>query len=223
MKKIIIAVLVAVALGAASNSFAQASNASSSSDSSKGVYAYFGVGLANMAINQSELDTTSAAVGNAAPSTVSNSGTGFNFGAGYQFNPYFGAEFSYSKFGSPAYDNPSPGPTVGVTFTPRSYDVLGVVTIPMGSHFAVYGKAGVAFTKLDASTNELQQYTTSASTTNFAGGGGLRINVNQNFGIFGEYIYHGTAGVAPDFVNNVGTGTGSLGLLSFGVSVHFPM
>ena len=152
-----------------------------------------------MGINQAELDAASASVGNAVPSTLVNTATGYTFGAGYQFNRYVGAEFSYINFNTLSYDNPSPGPTVGVDFMPRSYNLFAVGTVPLGRHFAVYGKAGIAFTRLTANTNELQVYSTTANATKAAVGGGIEAIFNKNFSVRGEYTYFGTIGDPPDY------------------------
>ena len=222
MKKAILAVTLMIGLAAATPALAQSSGSSGSSTDNAAFYAFGGVGWANMGINQAELDAASAAVGNAVPSTLVNTATGYTFGAGYQFNRYVGAEFSYINFNTLSYDNPSPGPTVGVDFMPRSYNLFAVGTVPLGSHFAVYGKAGVAFTRLTANTNELQVYSTTANATKAAFGGGIEAIFNKNFSVRGEYTYFGTIGDPPDFTNNLGTGTGTLGIITVSAVIRIP-
>ena len=223
MKKTFLAVIALAGLAVATPALAQSSTSSASNNDSQAFYAFVGVGQANMGINQTELDTAvSTALGGAVSSTLANTGVGYTLGAGYQFCPYLSAEFSYANFGTLSYNNPSSTPTVGVDFQPHSYNVFAVGKLPMGHRFSVYGKIGVAFTQLSANTNELQTYTTTFNKTNAAFGGGVEMKLGRYLAIQGEYDYFGTAGNPPDFVNNLGTGTGSLGMFTVNAVFRIP-
>jgi OOP family OmpA-OmpF porin len=87
--------------------------------------------------------------GNAIPDlitsgSVDGSDTGFKVFGGYQFNPYFGVELAWVDLGKAGYSGTFFGaPVTGGTVKTSGLNLSAVGTLPLGSGFAIFGKAGV--------------------------------------------------------------------------------
>jgi opacity protein-like surface antigen len=110
---------------------------------------------------------------------------------------------------------------VGVNFRPRSWNLLGAATYPIGDAFGLFAKAGVAFTALRASVMENQTYRSSSDRTNPAWGLGAQFGFSSNWALRTEYENFGKFGDTPDFASNAGTGTGTLSLVSASMLYRF--
>jgi len=87
--------------------------------------------------------------GNAIPDlitsgSVDGSDSGFKIFGGYQFNPYFGLELAWVDLGKAGYSGTFLGtPVTGGSVETSGLNFSAVGTWPLGSGFALFGKAGV--------------------------------------------------------------------------------
>lgn len=108
-----------------------------------GAYAGIGFGRASVDVDTTGLSNTS----------VDDTDTGFKIYGGYQFTNNFGLEAGYADLGKATIN----GEEIGVPFNgsiENSAIFLDAVgTLPLTNEFSVFGRAGVAFTKTEASVN----------------------------------------------------------------------
>ena len=93
---------------------------------------------------------------------------------GWQFNRWFGLELGYADLGKAEASVPG----FGVAGDARSVDLVGVASYPFNDLFALYGKAGVARTRLDINSpiGGVRD-----NSTNLTYGFGARFNFTRNF------------------------------------------
>jgi OOP family OmpA-OmpF porin len=95
-------------------------------------------------IGQSDFDDGNAVPALITSGTVDGSDTGFKIFGGYQFNQNFGVEIAYVDLGQASYSGSFSGATVtGGTVKASGLNMSAVGTLPLGSNFALFGKAGL--------------------------------------------------------------------------------
>jgi OOP family OmpA-OmpF porin len=129
-------------------------------------------------------------------------------GGGYHFSQYMGVEAGYSIIGDSTIDTSVvPGVTITEKLKASSFQVAAVGTFPINDMFNVFGKLGLANTKIDYSASVTNATfvpgvvtAASASKTNLMFGLGGQLNINQHFGIRLQYEDFGkvTFSNAPD-------------------------
>lgn len=115
-----------------------AASAPAMADGREGTYVFAGVGSASTEW-KSKAETTPA--GRKRSSTSSN--TGYQLGAGYRFNNYFGVESTYADMAGQVRRDGIGG------VDGKSLAVGAVGYLPIGSRFELFGKAGVGRTRYD--------------------------------------------------------------------------
>lgn len=76
--------------------------------------------------------------------TVDGKDTGFKIFGGYQFNQNFGVELAYVDLGQASYSGFFGAvPVTGGTVKTSGLNISAVGTLPLGSGFALFGKAGL--------------------------------------------------------------------------------
>ncbi len=76
--------------------------------------------------------------------TVDGKDTGFKIFGGYQFNHNFGVELAYVDLGKAGYSGFfGAAPVTGGTVKTSGLNISAVGTLPLGSGFALFGKAGL--------------------------------------------------------------------------------
>lgn len=134
-------------------------------------------------------------------------------GGGYHFSQYVGVEAGYSIIGDSTINSTITGVgTATETLKTKSLNVAAVGTYPINDMFNVFGKLGLANTKIDytLTSNFGATGSASASKTNLMFGLGGQYNINQHFGIRAQYEDFGKvqfAGTGP----NVGVKVISVG------------
>lgn len=136
--------------------------------------------------------------------------TAFRGLVGWQFNPWWAAEFSYADFGDFNASGVYQGAPVNSTAHVSGFEIAAVGTLPMNPYFALTGRVGLAST--DVSDSGF--YSPSANTTTLALGAGLKLKVNRQVALHANYDYYGRVG-------NSATGTSDLGALTVGVTYAF--
>jgi OOP family OmpA-OmpF porin len=103
---------------------------------------------------------------------------------GYHFNPNFAVEAGYMAVGDSTVTN-SFG---SYTYAQSSLQASGVISLPLGDSFSLFGKVGVAsnYGKLTG-TGSYASLNTSATTTNAIYGIGGQYNFNQLVGMRLQY------------------------------------
>lgn len=99
---------------------------------------------------------------------------------GYRFNRFLSLEGSYVFFGETEAD----GYYYTHTLEGGLFDFGVVGTIPIGKHFEIFGRAGLGYWAVDVDDWGYNSEDT-GSAWNY--GGGLSINFNRNWSIFGGY------------------------------------
>lgn len=143
--------------------------------------------------------------------TTKENATGFKLYGGYDFNRNVGIEGGYVDFRK--VEKSALG--YGASSKPESIYVAATGTLPLGEQFALFGKAGVAY-----SHTEVNAWVPGASATTTKNQGNLMIGVGASFALdkkisfvaeyenFGKVAKEGGDSVKAD-------------LLSFGVRVKF--
>lgn len=148
-----------------------------------------------------------------------NPGGAITIGGGYNFNNYFGVEAGFTNTAD------STITTYGFinskeTLKSSATQLAAVGTFPFNEHFSMFGKLGMANTKVDYSYSSFGT-TASASATksNVMFGIGGQYNFNKRWGLRAQYIDFGKTRVGPVVTNGVpqaGT-TGDIGMAFFSV------
>lgn len=146
-----------------------------------------------------------------------NPAAAITLGGGYNFNKYVGVEAGLTNTGD------STITTSGFfnsteTLKSSATHLAAVGTIPLNDHFSLFGKLGMANTKVDYSYSSFGS-TASASGTksNAMLGIGGQYNFNQHWGLRVQYVDFGKTQVGPVVLNGVpqaGT-TGDIGMSVF--------
>jgi len=95
-------------------------------------------------VGQSSFDDDNAVPGLITSGTVDDKDTGFKIYGGYQFNRNFGLELAWVDLGKASYSGTFLGlPVTGGTVKASGLNISAVGTLPLGSGFALFGKAGL--------------------------------------------------------------------------------
>lgn len=141
------------------------------------------------------------------------------FGGGYHFNQNLAVEAGYSIIGDSSVNTPV---FVGVTITEKlktsSFQVAAVGTLPINEKFSVFGKLGLASTKIDYSASVTNATfvpgvltSTSGSKTNLMFGLGGQFNFNPQWGIRLQYLDLGKIQLSATGAPNIGLKITSIG------------
>lgn len=109
---------------------------------------------------------------------------------GYEFTPVWGVEAGYTDLRS-ANGNYTIGTTPGTIRTDGSRSYLAAkATMPVNEQVSVYGKLGLGYSKLDASTSA-PNVAWSDNKTEAYGGIGAQYNLNKQVALTMEYERYG--------------------------------
>lgn len=142
----------------------------------------------------------------------SNPGVGANCAAnkgfayfatyGYQYTPMWGLEANFGKSGSVVAD--------GYSLRALSLTVEAVVTLRMSDTFAVFGKAGMAYTDFNTGTSIISPVPLKTSGYSPAGGIGLQFDFTPKLALraqadyFGAYTLYSGSPKATLLVSSIG-------------------
>ncbi len=118
-----------------------------------------------------------------------------NLGGGYHFNRYLGVEGGYTLIGDSTINYINATETLKAS----AIQVAGVGTYPINEMFDVYGKLGLAHTKLDYTFTGagLLSGSGSATKTNLMYAIGGQFNINPHFGVRLQYADYGKTSFTP--------------------------
>jgi len=152
-------------------------------------------------------------------------------GGGYHFNQYIGVEAGHSLIGDSTIDTATglPGVTITEKLKTSSTQVAAVGSIPMGPVFTLFGKLGLANTKVDytatvscgAVFNPGVNQATGTSKTNLMAGLGGQFNIGRHFGIRLQYQDLGKVQLPGQFFGGVPAPTVAVRIASVGCIVNF--
>lgn len=168
-------------------------------DQTVGPYAGAEVGRANFSLSNTNPVTASDKSGNA-----------LSIFGGYNFDPNFGAEVGYTRFGSFSETETIGGVGVKQDGSARSFYGVGTARANLSESFGVHGRAGVSFGKVSG-TNVLpvsDQLT--GSKTSLLVGVGADFKLAPNITLTADYDHYGKLS------NNVKANT-----LMFGAKINF--
>lgn len=132
---------------------------------------------------------------------------------GYQVNPSLGVEVSYADYGA-AKANAG---AVELKAAATGWQVSAVGSLPVAESFALTGKLGAAFTKVEASGTAMGITVAlgSANTTTLAYGIGVRYNISKSIALRAQYEDIGKVG------DDATTGKSRLTLFTVGATFGF--
>jgi OOP family OmpA-OmpF porin len=123
-------------------------------------YALIAIGQSTFDVDKSPLDDTFGAADLAVDSSsLDDSDTGYKIQAGYKFSENFALEFGYMDFGRASYSGDAvPSEDIfnfhlGADVKAYGFNVDAVGTLPLGSGFSVFGKAGLVLTRTEVSVS----------------------------------------------------------------------
>ncbi len=145
-------------------------------------------------------DGACAAIGLAGVAGCKDTATSWRVAGGYEFTRNWAVEISYADYGSANLGlTPVPVTFYGKTvpaggslgqWKAIGYEFAGVGTWPVAGGFGVFGKLGIATTRLDLSLAG-----TSLNKTTAAWGLGAKYDVTRTFGVRAQYERIGLVGV----------------------------
>jgi OOP family OmpA-OmpF porin len=111
----------------------------------------------------------------------------WNLFVGYQINRHFAVELGYSDFGDATTSGFVGGVGSRATLSAKAAELVGVGLLPLGDHFALYGKLG--FFRYDADGTGTGGFPASASDkgTEFTFGLGAQYDFNGRFAVRAEW------------------------------------
>ncbi len=140
-----------------------------------------------------------------------------NFGGGYHFNQYIGVEGGYTIIGDSTINYLNATETLKAS----ALQAAAVGTFPINDKVDLYGKLGLANTKLDYTlTGFGLNGSGSATSTNVMLGIGGQFNINRHFGIRAQYVNYGKTKFTPT-VNGVIQPSVDVGVSIFSVGGVF--
>ena len=132
---------------------------------------------------------------------VESHATAWKFFAGYQFNPNFALEGGYTDLGrfsgTTTVTAPAAGLATGKWEASSPLNLAAVGIYPVRDRFSVFGKLGLALTKVNVSITPPAPANLSATRVQPLLGVGLRYDFTKAFGVRGEF----------ERFNNVGDGS----------------
>lgn len=145
----------------------------------------------------------------------------FTIGGGYHFNQNVAVEVGYSIIGDSTINTPTASGNITETLKTSSFQVAAVGTLPINAMFDLYGKLGIASTKIDYTATPPAGFifapgfgtvtSTTGSSTNLMFGIGGQFNINQNFGIRLQYLDLGKVQLSAAGAPNIGVKITSIG------------
>jgi OOP family OmpA-OmpF porin len=102
--------------------------------------------------------------------------TAWKIFGGYDINRYFAAEIAYSDLGEVT--------ELGVNTDARAYELSGLLKMPLGNQFSLYGLAGIANVKAETSG---PLGTVSDDSTELTWGLGAQMNLSPSFGLRAQW------------------------------------
>jgi OOP family OmpA-OmpF porin len=151
-----------------------------------------------IAIDSGTVSYSNALGGPTNTAAFPNPGT-VRIGGGYHLSQNLGIEVGYSIIGNSEIATLGAG---GYTETVKSssYQIAAVGIFPINDTFEVFGKLGMANTKMDYTITGSITSSASASKTNLMLGLGGQYNINRNFGIRVQYEDFGKVTVPSSLV-----------------------
>ncbi len=183
-----------------------------------GFYAGLDLGRSRLGLSGGDIDGALANQGVASSSSSDNGNTAYSINAGYRFNPNWGIEGAYTRFGEFNFNSTTAADTLSGKYKASALSLAGVGYWPLTANWSVYGKAGLARTSTDldvsSDTGATAVSNQSHSGTSFLLGAGLQYDFTS--------AYFAKAGW--DHFNSVGgdmTGKGNIDVYSVGAGVRF--
>lgn len=133
---------------------------------------------------------------------------------GFQINPIWAAEVSYTDFGSFNANGVYQGTPFNSQARAYAFEVAGVGTLPINPSFGLTGRLGIANTDLNEGGYG-SFGSVSSTTTTLAAGVGLKYNLSRQAALHLNYDYYGNVG------DSATTGTSSLSALTVGLTFLF--
>jgi opacity protein-like surface antigen len=168
-------------------------------DESIGPYAGAEVGRANFSLKNTNPVTASDKSGNA-----------ISIFGGYNFDPNFGAEVGYTRFGSFSETESVGGVDTRQDGSARSFYGVGTARAKLSDSFGVHGRAGVSFGKVSGTNVLPASDQLTGSKTSLLVGLGADFKLTPNVTLTADYDHYGKVS------NNVKANT-----LMFGAKVSF--
>ena len=140
-------------------------------------------------VGQSNFDDSNAIPDLITAGTVDGSDTGYKIFGGYQFNQHFGLELAYVDLGKASYSGNFFGvPVTGGSVKTSGFNFSAVGTLPLGSNFALFGKAGFFTWESKASdTTGGVPFSGTENGTDLSLGIGASYNFTKNFAVRAEW------------------------------------
>ena len=162
-------------------------------------------------------DATLSANGFTSNTVIDSHDNAWKFFGGYQFNENWAVEAGYTDLGrflgTTAISAPAAGTATGKWDASSLLNVAAVGIIPVKDRFSVFGKLGLALTKVHVSISPPAAATLSATRVQPLLGVGLKYDFTKTFSMRGEF----------ERFNNVGDGsiTGQTPINVFSLSGQF--
>lgn len=143
--------------------------------------------------------------------------TAVRAGLGYQVNPSVGVELSYGDYGAAKASAIVAGLPVEAKAALTGWQLSAIGSLPINESFALTGKLGAAFTKVETSGRiaGIVLALGSANTTTLAYGIGVRYNITKSIALRAQYEDLGKVGDAAT------TGQSKVSLLTVGATFGF--
>jgi OOP family OmpA-OmpF porin len=140
-------------------------------------------------VGKSDFDDDNAIPGLITSGSVDGSDTGFKIFGGYQFNQHFGVELAWVDLGKAGYSGTFSGlPVTGGTVETSGLNLSAVGILPLGSGFALFGKAG--FFAWESKAKDVTgglPFSGKEDGTDLSLGIGASYDFTKNFGIRAEW------------------------------------
>jgi len=139
--------------------------------------------------------------------------------AGYQFHPNFAVEGGYFDLGNTSASGTIGGVAASADARARGWELLGVAMFPVMNQLAIYGKLGIAFTRVDVSGTAIGggfSFTTAAKddSTDITFGAGVQYSFTRNISARLEWQRY-------DSVGGGNTGKEDIDVFSLGALFRF--
>ncbi|HEX9684317.1 MAG TPA: outer membrane beta-barrel protein [Burkholderiales bacterium] len=140
-------------------------------------------------VGKSDFDDDNAIPDLITSGSVDGSDTGFKIFGGYQFNQHFGVELAWVDLGKAGYSGTFSGlPVTGGTVETSGLNLSAVGILPLGSGFALFGKAG--FFAWESKAKDVTgglPFSGKEDGTDLSLGIGASYDFTKNFGIRAEW------------------------------------
>lgn len=140
-------------------------------------------------VGKSDFDDDNAIPDLITSGSVDGSDTGFKIFGGYQFSQHFGVELAWVDLGKAGYSGTFFGtPVTGGSVETSGLNISAVGTLPLGSGFALFGKAG--FFAWESKAKDVTggaPFSGKEDGTDLSLGIGASYDLTKNFGIRAEW------------------------------------